>query len=141
MESEQKAQAGSAYVSELTAEEVESLVVKLGKEGVPLSRIGLVLRDQHAVPSVKKATGKSVKQILDAHGIKPGLPEDLVKVILRAVKLYNHLARNPRDFGIRRSIEVAEARINKLAVYYKRKGILPADWRYERERAALLVRA
>jgi small subunit ribosomal protein S15 len=141
MESEQKAQAGSTYVSELTADEVESLVVKLGKEGVPLSRIGLVLRDQHAVPSVKKATGKSVKQILDAHGIKPGLPEDLVKVILRAVKLYSHLARNPRDFCIRRSIEVVEARINKLAGYYKRKGILPADWRYERERAALLVRA
>jgi small subunit ribosomal protein S15 len=141
MESEQKARADSTYVSELTADEVEILVVKLGKEGVPPSRIGLVLRDQHAVPNVKKATGKSVKQILDAHGIKPELPEDLVKVILRAVRLYSHLARNPRDLIIRRSIEVIEARINKLASYYKRKGILPADWRYVRERAALLVRA
>jgi small subunit ribosomal protein S15 len=141
MENEQKEETAPEYVSELSASEVESLVVKLGKEGMPPSRIGLILRDQHAVPSVKKLTGKSVKQILDAHGVKPGLPEDLVRVITRAVKLYNHLARNPRDFCIRRSIEVAEARINKLASYYKRKGILPADWRYERERAALLVRA
>jgi small subunit ribosomal protein S15 len=141
MENEQKEETAPEYVSELSASEVESLVVKLGKEGVPPSRIGLILRDQHAVPSVKKLTGKSVKQILDAHGVKPGLPEDLTRVITRAVKLYNHLARNPKDFCIRRSIEVTEARINKLASYYKRKGILPADWRYERERAALLVRA
>jgi len=141
MESEQKARTGSTYISELSAGEVEGLVVKLGKEGLPLSKIGLLLRDQYAVPSVKKATGKSAKQILDAHGVKPELPEDLAKVILRAVKLYSHIARNPRDLGIRRSIEVTEARINKLASYYKRKGILPADWRYQRERAALLVHA
>jgi len=140
MESEQKARTGSTYISELSAGEVEGLVVKLGKEGVPLSKIGLLLRDQYAVSSIKGATGKSAKQILDAHGVKLGLPEDLTRIILRAVKLYNHIARNPRDLGIRRSIEVAEARINKLASYYKRKGILPADWRYERERAALLVR-
>jgi len=140
MESEQKARTGSTYVSELSADEVEGLVVKLGKEGVPLSKIGLLLRDQHAVSSIKKVTGKSAKQILDAHGVKPELPEDLTRTILRAVKLYNHIARNQRDLGIRRSLEVAEARINKLASYYKRKGILPADWRYNRERAALLVR-
>jgi small subunit ribosomal protein S15 len=140
MESEQKTRTGSTYISELSAGEVESLVVKLGKEGVPLSKIGLLLRDQHAVSSIKGATGKSAKQILDAHDVKPGLPEDLTRVILRAVKLYNHIARNPRDLGIRRSIEVVEARINKLARYYKREGILPADWRYDRERAALLMR-
>lgn len=141
MENEQEEETAPEYVGELSASEIENLVVKLGKEGVPPSRIGLILRDQHAVPSVKKLTGKSVKQILDAHGVKPGLPEDLTRVILRAVKLYNHLARNPKDFCIKRSIEVAEARINRLASYYKRKGILPADWRYDRERAALLVRA
>jgi small subunit ribosomal protein S15 len=140
MESEQKARTGSAYINELSAGEVESLVVKLGKEGVPLSKIGLLLRDQYAVSGIKKVTGKSAKQILDAHGVKPGLPEDLTRVIIRSVKLYNHITRNPRDLGIRRSMEVIEARINKLASYYKRKGILPVDWRYDRERAALLVR-
>lgn len=125
---------------EMSASEVEDLVVKLGKEKVPASKIGLVLRDQHAVPSVKDITGKRVKKILKAHDVKTELPEDLVNVILNAVKIYNHLSRNPKDFGTKRSLERVEARINKLAAYYKREGILPAGWRYNRERAALLVR-
>lgn len=131
----------SARISGLSASEVEELVVKLAKDGVPPSKIGLILRDQHAVPSVKGATGKSVKQILDARGIKAELPEDLMRVILRAVRLYDHLGRNPRDLGTKRSLEIVEARISKLAKYYRHKGVLPADWRYDRERAALLVRA
>jgi len=127
-------------VAEMTAAEVEELVVKLGREGVPASRIGLVLRDQHAVPSIKKSTGKSVKKILEAHGVKAEFPEDLVNVIHNAVRIYSHLSRNPKDFRTKRSLERVEARINKLAAYYKRAGILPSDWRYDRERAALLVR-
>jgi len=126
---------------ELSASEVEDLVVKLGKEGVSSSKIGLILRDQYAVPSVKGITGKSVKQILESHGVKVELPEDLVRVILNAVKINNHLSRNPKDFRTKRSLERVEARINKLAAYYRREGILPVDWRYDRERAALLARA
>ncbi|MGC8817552.1 MAG: 30S ribosomal protein S15 [Candidatus Hadarchaeum sp.] len=126
--------------TELSASEVEEIVVKLGKEGVPPSRIGIILRDQHAVPDVKKLTGKSVKEILEAHGIKMELPEDLANVIRSAVRIAGHLSRNPKDFRTKRSLERIEARVNKLATYYKRKGVLPADWRYDRERAALLVR-
>lgn len=137
MEGEQQTH---STLSALSASEVENRVVKLGKDGVPPSKIGLILRDQYAVPSVKETTGKSVRAILDAHGVKAELPEDMTKVILRAVKLYGHMGRNPKDLGTKRSLEMIEARINKLAIYYKRKGILPADWRYSRERAALLVR-
>ncbi|RLG57207.1 MAG: 30S ribosomal protein S15 [Hadesarchaea archaeon] len=127
-------------LSVLPPAKVEELVVKLGKERVQPSRIGLILRDQYAVPSVKEITGKSVKQILESHGIKFDIPEDLSRVILKAVRLYNHLARNPKDFKVKRSLEMTEARINKLAKYYKRKGALPENWRYDRERAALLAR-
>lgn len=126
--------------AELSASEVEELVVRLGKEGVPPSKIGLILRDQHAVPDVKKLTGKSVKEILESHGIKAEIPEDLLNVIRNAVRIANHLSRNPKDFRTKRSLEMVEARVNRLADYYKRKGVLPADWRYDRERAALLVR-
>ncbi|HID60947.1 MAG TPA: 30S ribosomal protein S15 [Hadesarchaea archaeon] len=140
MASEQKSHKDS-HLSVLPATKVKDLVVNLGKEGVPLSKIGLVLRDQYAVPNVKEIVGKSVKQILDAHGIRSEVPEDLSKVILKAVKLHNHLVRNPTDFRVKRSLEMAEARINKLAKYYKQKGVLPAYWRYDRGRAALLTRA
>lgn len=140
MASERRKRAG-ARLSELSSREVEDLVVKLAKEGTPPSLIGIILRDQHAVPSINEATGKSVKQIFDANDIKPELPEDLINKIRKAVSLYSHLASNPKDFGSKRALEVIEAEINKLAKYYKQKGGLPPNWRYDRERAALLVRA
>lgn len=140
MAKEQRKRAG-ARLSELSSREVEELVVKLAKEDTPPSRIGIILRDQHAVPSIKEATGKSAKQILDANDIKPELPEDLTNKIRKAVALHSHLDRNPKDFGSKRALEVVEAEINKLAKYYRQKGILPSGWRYDRERAALLVRA
>ena len=39
-----------------TAKEVEELVVKYGKDGVPMSQIGIKLRDQHAIPLTKAIT-------------------------------------------------------------------------------------
>lgn len=131
----------SEKLSELSPSEIEELVVRLAREGNPTSKIGVIMRDQYAVPSVRQATGKSLGQILKASGLKFELPEDLVNVIRKAVNLYGHLDRNPKDFKTKRALEVIEARVIKLAKYYKREGVLPPDWRYDRERAALLVRA
>ncbi|MEM1689144.1 MAG: 30S ribosomal protein S15 [Candidatus Hadarchaeales archaeon] len=121
------------------SEEVEKLVVKLAKEGNPPSKIGLILRDQYAVPSVREITGKTVKQILKEHGLMPKLPEDLANVIRKAVKLYDHLSKHKKDYKTKRALEIVESRINRLVRYYKRKGELPPDWRYDREKASLLV--
>ncbi len=120
--------------------EVEELVVKLAKEGIPPSRIGIILRDQHGIPSVKQVTGKDMAEILRAYGVGPRVPEDLLNVIRSAVGLYGHLDRNPKDFTAKRALERIESRIHKLVKYYKRRGLLPPDWRYDRRRAALLVR-
>lgn len=122
-----------------TSEEVEKLVVKLAKEGNPPSKIGLILRDQYAVPNVREVTGKTVKQILREHGLMPRLPEDLANVIRKAVKLYNHLSKHKKDYKTKRALEIVESRINRLVRYYKRKGELPPEWRYDREKASLLV--
>jgi small subunit ribosomal protein S15 len=137
---EQGAREG-ARPSELSGGEVEELVVKFAKEGNPPDRIGIIMRDQYAVPDVKRATGKGIRQILESHGVKPELPEDLMNIIRKAVKLHDHLDRNPRDLGCKRAFEMTESKIIKLARYYRRERILPPDWRYDRERAALLVRA
>lgn len=127
-------------IAGLSPSEVEELIVRLGKEGVQPSKIGIVLRDQYAVSSVKQFTGKKVAQILASHGIKASLPEDLTSLILLAVKMSSHVGRHKKDFTMRRSFEITEARINALAKHYKQKGILPREWKYDRERAALLVR-
>jgi small subunit ribosomal protein S15 len=126
--------------SGVSAGKVEELVVKLAKDGNSTSKIGIILRDQYGVPSVKQEVGKSVVQILEAHGIKHELPEDLMNLIKKAIALRRHLARNRRDRISKHGLEVIEARIQKLAKYYARTGVLPAGWRYEPEKAALLVR-
>ncbi len=123
-----------------SSSEVEELVVKLAKEGRSTSEIGILLRDQHGVPSVKQATGKSVAQILSAQGVEAGLPEDIVNLIKKAVVLRTHLEKNRFDQPSRRSLGIVEARIQKLAKYYVKNGKLPKGWRYAPERAALLVR-
>jgi small subunit ribosomal protein S15 len=120
--------------------EVEDLVVKLAKEGNSASRIGVILRDQYGIPSVKSITGKSVLQILAARGLKPELPEDLMNLIRKAVKLHAHVAENRKDQASKRALETIESRIHKLVRYYVRTGALPKGWRYEPERAAILVR-
>jgi len=54
--------------------------------------------------------------------------------------LHKHLEKNKNDQSSRRSLGVVEARIQKLAKYYIKNGKLPEGWRYEPERAALLIR-
>lgn len=121
-------------------EEIEELVKELSKEGNSPSEIGLILRDQHGISSVKEATGKKMSKIIESVDESPEVPEDLMSLLRKAVDLHDHLERNPRDIRTNRSLEGLESRIHKLAKYYKKKGRLPPDWRYSPEAAALLVR-
>ena len=133
-------QRSAAKSSGLSGQDIEELVLKLAKEGRYPSEIGMILRDQHGIPDVKQAIGKSIAQILSARGAGPSLPEDLAELIRKAVMLHKHLEKNKKDQSSRRSLGVIEARIQKLAKYYVEKGKLPKGWRYEPERAALLIR-
>ena len=47
----------------LNPREVESHVIDLSKSGKSTSEIGMILRDQYAVPDVKLATGKKISEI------------------------------------------------------------------------------
>lgn len=125
---------------QLSKKEIEEVVVKLGKKGMPPSRIGVVLRDQYGVPSVKLMTGKRIAQILEEKGVKTPLPEDLMNLLRSAVKLDKHLSENPKDMTAKRGMQLVEAKILRLTRYYAREGKIPADWRYDLNKAKLLVR-
>ncbi|MGC9345207.1 MAG: 30S ribosomal protein S15 [Candidatus Bathyarchaeales archaeon] len=112
-------------------EEVEALVIKLAKEGHPPSRIGTILRDQYAIPLVKPITGKSITQILKEAELAPSIPEDLGNLLKKAAGLTAHLEKNKKDLHNKRALQLVEAKIHKLARYYKREGILPPNWKYE----------
>ncbi|NOZ82032.1 MAG: 30S ribosomal protein S15 [Candidatus Micrarchaeota archaeon] len=125
---------------EYSGEEVERLVVKLAKDGYSSAMIGTILRDQYGIPSVKDITGKSITKILEENGLAPELPEDLLNLMKRAVRLRNHLETHRKDLHSRRGLELMESKIRRLGKYYIRKGKLPEGWKYDPERAKLLVR-
>ena len=118
-------------------EEVEAFVIKLAKEGHSLSKIGTILRDQYAIPLVKPFTGKSISAILKAAGTAPSMPEDLGNLIKKAQRLAVHMDKNKKDLHNKRSMQVIEARIHKLSRYYKREGVLPANWKYKAKVASI----
>ena len=119
-------------------EEVEALVIKMAREGQSASRIGTMLRDQHGIPLTKPITGKSITSVLKEANMAPSLPEDLDMLLRKASRLSTHLERNKMDLTNKRSLQIIEARIHKLSRYYKRKGVLPTDWRYEPRAASLI---
>ena len=41
-------------------EEIEELILKFSKEGKSASEIGVTLRDQYGIPSVKAVTGEKI---------------------------------------------------------------------------------
>jgi small subunit ribosomal protein S15 len=108
-----------------TPEEVESLVIKLAREGNGPSRIGVILRDQYGIPLIKPITGKSILEIMRQGELAPSIPEDLEVLLKKASRLVVHLEKSKKDKYNVRSLQNVEAKIHKLAKYYKREGILP----------------
>ena len=51
-----------------------------------------------------------------------------------------HLRTNRSDKHNRTKLIHVESKIARLAKYYTREGVLPADWKYDPETAALLVK-
>ena len=115
----------------LDSKGIEELVVKYYKEGLTPSQIGIKLRDQHSIPLIKPVTKKSMGQILEENDLKSEMPEDLENIVNRAVGLQKHLKVNKGDNRNVRSLELIEAKVHRLSVYYKRIGRIPKTWKYK----------
>ena len=125
---------------EYSTEEIEEIILKLRKEGKSTSVIGVILRDQYGIPDVKSVTGMKVTQILEKHDQGEEYPEDLMNLIRKAVNIREHLKENPKDLHTKRGLQLVESRIRRLVKYYTREGVLPEGWRYDPQKAALLVK-
>ncbi len=121
-------------------EDVESLVVELAKQGYTQAMIGQILRDQYGIPSVKAITGKKIRQILKEHGLASEIPEDLMALIRKAVRVRKHLESHKKDKHSKVALIRIESKIRRLVDYYKERGELPANWKYSPETVAVLVR-
>ena len=124
--------------SALNPREVESHVLDLAKQGKSTSEIGLILRDQYAVPDITLATGKKVTKILEQNNIKTEIPEDMRNLIQIALSLRKHLETNKKDLHNKRGLHLTESKIRRLAKYYLSRKRLPEGWKYSPKQAKLM---
>lgn len=120
----------SSWVKQDT-KEIEDLVIKYTKDGLTPSQIGIKLRDQHAIPLVKPIINKTISDILDQNDLKSEIPEDLNNIVTKAVGLQKHLKSNKNDRRNIRSLELIEAKVHRLSMYYKKIGRIPENWKYK----------
>ena len=111
--------------------EIEELIVKYGKDDLTASQIGVKLRDQHSIPLVKPVIKKTISKVLEENDLKADLPEDLDNIVKKAIGLQKHLKENKSDNRNVRSLELIEAKVHRLSVYYKKIGRIPRDWKYK----------
>ncbi|MDT7891220.1 MAG: 30S ribosomal protein S15 [Thermoproteota archaeon] len=119
-----------ALIAELDTENIKNRIIELAKKGIPPSKIGIILRDEEGVPLVKHVFGKKLVQLLKEWGLAPQIPEDLQNLINRANNVIEHLKEHPKDYRAKRGLEEIISKINRLAKYYKREGILPPNWEH-----------
>ena len=111
--------------------EIEELIVKYGKDDLSASQIGVKLRDQHSIPLVKPIIKKTISEVLEENDLKTDLPEDLDNIVKKAIGLQKHLKSNKKDNRNVRSLELIEAKVHRLSVYYKKTGRIPQNWKYK----------
>ena len=119
--------------------EAREVVLRMAKEGVPASKIGLALRDQYGVPNARAVLGTGLMSFLRGEKSLPEFPEDLMTLIKKAVRMQEHL-KTRRDPHNSVKLKHVESKIGRLVKYYARKKRIPAGWRYDAEKAALLVK-
>lgn len=113
------------------SQEIEELILKYAKDGLTTSEIGVKLRDQYAIPLVRLITKKSITEILEQKGIKQEMPEDLNNIVRKALGLQKHLKTHTSDRRNVRSLELLEAKVHRLSLYYKKIGRIPKTWKYK----------
>jgi small subunit ribosomal protein S15 len=128
--------------SDVEAEQIEDRVVELAEQGHDPSQIGIKLRDEGVtgtpVPDVKLATGKKITEILEENDAKSDIPEDLRNLMVRAIRLREHIRENPQDYQNKRALQNTESKVRRLADYY-RGNELEADFRYSYDVAVDLL--
>ena len=89
----------------IDSKEVTNLIESLAKKGFKPSKIGIILRDNYAVPQSRLITGAKILRILKKKGISPEIPEDLYYLMKKAVAMRKHIEKNKRDKELQKKFE------------------------------------
>ena len=124
--------------SSLNPRETEARILELANTGKSQSEIGMILRDQYAVPDIKIATGKKVSRILDENDMLSEFPENLKDLISKALQLRKHLEVHKKDIENKRNLQLTESKIRRLTKYYHSRNKLSKGWKYSPKQAKLM---
>ena len=119
--------------------EIIKQIEALAKKGYKPSQIGVILRDNFAIPQSRLITGAKILRILKKRGLAPQIPEDLYSLMRRAVTVRKHIEKNKRDKGSKYRLILVESKIHRLVRYYKLTKQIPSNWRYDYQTALALV--
>ncbi|MGC8692197.1 MAG: 30S ribosomal protein S15 [Thermoplasmata archaeon] len=125
----------------LKGKDAEEKLIDMIRQGYTMSHAGVILRDVYGIPKIRVVTGKKMLRILRQNNMEQKIPEDLMSLMKRAVRLNKHLQKNPNDLSNMRGLRLVESKINRLIRYYKRIGRLPEDWKYSIDTAELLTKS
>jgi small subunit ribosomal protein S13e len=119
--------------------EVVKQIEALAKKGYKPSQIGVILRDNFAIPQSRLITGAKILRVLKKKGLAPQIPEDLYHLMRRAVSIRKHIEKNKRDKDSKYRLILVESKIHRLVRYYKLTKQIPSNWRYDYQTALALV--
>jgi len=94
--------------------ELKKVIAELAKK-YPSSQIGMMLRDQYGIPTVR-IYGKKLNDYLKELGIDA--KEDLVNADKKVDNLKEHLKNNITDRNSKHRLQKAQARLNIIKRYY-----------------------
>jgi len=128
-------------IEKLDKKEIFDKITELTRKGEPKAKIGLELK-KIKIRSIKKATGKRLSKIQEELKLlsKDEIPDDLMALIKKAVKLIKHKEINKKDMTSKRGYQLTVSKINRLRNYYIKQGKLPKTWIYSDDSAKLLVK-
>ena len=119
--------------------EVTERIEQLAKKGYKPSQIGVILRDNYAVPQSRLITGAKILRVLKKRGLAPEIPEDLYHLMKRAVAMRKNIKKNHRDKDSKYRLILVESKIHRLVRYYKLTKQIAANWKYDYQTALALV--
>ena len=107
--------------------------------GFKPSQIGVILRDNFAIPQSSLITGSKILRILKKRGVAPEIPEDLYSLMKKAVNIRKHIGKSGRDRDSKYRLILVESKIHRLVRYYKFTKQVPSNWKYDYQRALAIV--
>jgi small subunit ribosomal protein S15 len=127
--------------TQVSKKEIYDKIEELTKKGKTNAEIGLYFKDKLAVPNVKVVAGKNILKIQAELNLRENkLPDDLMALIKKSVRLIKHKEANKKDMTSKKGYQLTISKINRLRKYYIKEGRIPKSWRYSDEAAKLLVK-